>query len=517
MKTETVIFVEKIVGTFGAATGSAIGYAIGGSSGIIQGGLYGINAAFFLHNSLLAGKREKEINRIFMYAFQAICYAAQYYEFANALPGRCTIAPESLGCSTGKIFLSTFKFIFGFASLRAIYRSLDQYYHREQILKKWIIGKNKVQLVRKGSALESRVIDLSTKKVVQRTSIAKNIFTVKKIGEELKKTQVILRNFHNPTFAKPIHTWKFSGGRKEVHLLRDQHGLVFQVYNTYKKKFQQGGFAYSYKMSSNPDASRETQTCMDRFESLSDEELRKVCQEVKVHKIEKAEIPVKITRIPDVGFYHGRMSPFFLTFEPLSEKSRIDRRILLSHNYWGVTLIRNEGILDNHALIVIEGMRKGKYFMELTDFPGGEIRYEQVSRKKHKKEFNFNPEELNWEGRTSVNKRYRRQVEKMIRDIKQEKKIDDKLEEDDPRKLQLSRLGADSIFSNDGEESCFTWAKKKLRLVDIRFESFETDKLVSITMRHTYFPDEFEEDPYPKWRGLRRLGIPLSTENPKEI
>jgi hypothetical protein len=60
------------------------------------------------------------------------------------------------------------------------------------------------------------------------------------------------------------------------------------------------------------------------------------------------------------------------------KRSRLDDRVLLSKFNWWVTLVRNGGIMDNHAMLIIEGVadqdqfannvNNGDYFMFLAHF-----------------------------------------------------------------------------------------------------------------------------------------------------
>lgn len=164
---------------------------------------------------------------------------------------------------------------------------------------------------------------------------------------------------------------------------------------------------------------------------------------------------------------------YSLIFTPsLIFRSRINGYTEITRFGWAVTLLRAGGTscLGNHAEIIMEGMNeKSEYFMylaHLTQENGGNVKFEDDWATKN----------LSWIQRTQVWKVPKYKVENMIASIKADVK----------HPPVLSRWGSDSIFSNQGEESCFTWARKKMKEdLHIDLGTSSIGWLVTITSNYT--------------------------------
>jgi hypothetical protein len=63
---------------------------------------------------------------------------------------------------------------------------------------------------------------------------------------------------------------------------------------------------------------------------------------------------------------------------------------------------------------------------------------------------------------------------------------------------ELSKFGRDSWFSN-GEDSCFTWAREKLEMVDIHLGKSIFGKIVTRAKNYTALPETYLDQPvYPQ-------------------
>ena len=72
--------------------------------------------------------------------------------------------------------------------------------------------------------------------------------------------------------------------------------------------------------------------------------------------------------------------PYHCFFQPISQKSRIDKRIRVSCFKWAVTLVAYGSSLNNNlCAIIIEGMDVNKYFMHKVEYNRKEIVSEKIS------------------------------------------------------------------------------------------------------------------------------------------
>lgn len=158
---------------------------------------------------------------------------------------------------------------------------------------------------------------------------------------------------------------------------------------------------------------------------------------------------LKKFRITKVDKTHYKQKPFDIYLEPINYKSTFDDH-RVSPFVWGVTLITINGVCDNHVSIIIEGInKKCKYFMNRAALNGDqEVIYD-----------NIEPLQFKYIERTQVWMVRANKVKEMIREIIHEKNNPDLLN-------GFSRLGRDSFFSG-GKDSCFTWAREKIKKLDI--------------------------------------------------
>lgn len=149
---------------------------------------------------------------------------------------------------------------------------------------------------------------------------------------------------------------------------------------------------------------------------------------------------------------------------------------------WAVTLVcahgtqfsNRNGCSDpgNHAEIIIEGIENGEYFMKMAD-----LRLDE-SRTGQKILIEKFTNQLRYSGRSQVWLVEAEKVQQMIASIEAEK-------EHPP---VLNPLGSDSIFVNEGEESCFTWARKKLEILDIHLGHSRFGWVGTLTSFFTPYP-----------------------------
>jgi hypothetical protein len=174
-----------------------------------------------------------------------------------------------------------------------------------------------------------------------------------------------------------------------------------------------------------------------------------------------------------------------LEIEPLSAPSQLDKRTLVSHFTWAVTLITYNGLSKNHAQICFEGLKNGIYFCQLGHFTGDDVNIKDQNK-------------IKFTTRSEIWMRKSQEVQKVIDLIKQE--------EEDIKKGKLvisySKFGKRSFIKiNDefagGKPNCLDWAREKLALIDIELEENPTKKAIKEKAEYIVAVPEF----YTRKRG----------------
>lgn len=180
----------------------------------------------------------------------------------------------------------------------------------------------------------------------------------------------------------------------------------------------------------------------------------------------------KINAMIDLGTY-------CIELEPISGSTCIDSKVRVSKFIWAITLLIYKGgtskNLENHALFVVEGLNDG-YFQEVN-------------------ENNYFMNRVDYDGQRIVSTlmpgaflRYTKRSQVWLVTAEKAKEMLENIAAEIPNPPKFCRFGSDSIFSGDGEESCFTWTRKKLKIVDINLGKGVLGKLVTI-------PSLFAKDP----------------------
>ncbi len=183
-----------------------------------------------------------------------------------------------------------------------------------------------------------------------------------------------------------------------------------------------------------------------------------------------------------------------LVFKP---NSKLNNLLSIDQNNWATTLIC--AVNSNHAELVIEGVdENNNYFMKLAHFIG---KYSANSGQLDKNSYcGFNglgevklstiqPGSLRYDGKTQTWLKLKNKVEAMLKEIEKEQDMPNQ----NPRQFNI--LGRDSIFAqgklipNKAEsidsDSCFTWAREKLTMLDVNLPENKTAFLVSLTRKYT--------------------------------
>lgn len=170
-------------------------------------------------------------------------------------------------------------------------------------------------------------------------------------------------------------------------------------------------------------------------------------------------------------------------------RSKIDPTVFLSKYFSSVTLICASGSNSkesrinsgNHAELLIEEIRNGKYTLWLAHFFEDDTTLEssvEVVDITEKKPRYF--------GRTKAYLRPSKDVSLWLQEIKKEES-----REISPPKLD--RRGRDGLFVPEGYDSCFTWARDRLKRLKIDLGESIWGGIVTVTSSFTD-PDEFYEN-----------------------
>ncbi|CAF23423.1 unnamed protein product [Candidatus Protochlamydia amoebophila UWE25] len=160
---------------------------------------------------------------------------------------------------------------------------------------------------------------------------------------------------------------------------------------------------------------------------------------------------------------------FTVEIEPYNAPSQLDERVRVSSFQWAVTLITNNGILGNHALICFEGITEGNYFAKLGEFTGLRVRLNRDVKK------------VEFQTRSVIWMKQSEEVQKVI----------DIIDEEDRNRVVIpySYCGESSIMG--GNSNCLDWARKKLRLLDIQLEKSAFENLAALAKLYTKPPEYY--------------------------
>lgn len=195
--------------------------------------------------------------------------------------------------------------------------------------------------------------------------------------------------------------------------------------------------------------------------------------------------------------------PIFVEIEPKSLPSEIDDRMRVSKFTWAVTLVTYKGACGNHAQIIAEGINDGFYNSYSSESNNG---YSPAIGQKFTYLAHINPpiesklvqnNALKFGSRSEIWMRSAHQTKKMIQNIEEETKtassynfncwgIRSKIYKFDLQNFNLSAEKGDN---------CFTWAQKKLRIIDVNLEEKVTDYAAALVRNHTRKPEQYLEIP----------------------
>lgn len=322
---------------------------------------------------------------------------------------------------------------------------------RSEKIHEWKVNDKTVRLIKKRGELRYRILD-THKTVLLEDTFKTDGRSIEDCIDHLKRCEVVLNSQGVPTFILIIHTWESSEHELKVCEGPGEKQLTWLVFDKKTKE---------RKLVTDP------RVYIDHPCQCGNLLLWELRDELSTLSLEGVEFthfmkfwssPENIPEGPDV-----LEANFRFTFEGSKKSILNDDQVGIFN--WGVTLIRHNGIKNNHAILVIEGMRrKAKPFVYIADLlDENTVRIRPDFRGK-----------LRYHGKTETWVLHRSWVQGMI----------DSIENDDRKGVRFSRLGSDSVVGN-GAHSCITWARAKLRVVGINLISSPFDLLATRTTNYT--------------------------------
>lgn len=195
--------------------------------------------------------------------------------------------------------------------------------------------------------------------------------------------------------------------------------------------------------------------------------------------------------------------PLLIEIEPISASSRIDERVRVSKFTWAVTLITHEGSNGNHAKIIVEGLNDGFYSHENPHIKNentvknGEIfTYMAEFNPPIKSQIFLSNKKLKYDTRTEIWMVTSDKVKKMIESIEDESSLPEE------RQLfnywgirsKIYKFNPDDFWNFSGKvgDNCFTWAQRKLRILNIDLGKSRIDHVAALVKNYTKRKEEYK-------------------------
>lgn len=198
--------------------------------------------------------------------------------------------------------------------------------------------------------------------------------------------------------------------------------------------------------------------------------------------------------------------PLLIEIEPISISSVIDERVRVSKFTWAVTLVTHMGSEGNHARIIIEGINDG-FYNEETPRIGIAKKVDIGEKFIHLADYSpqiqsglLSPDALEYETRTEIWMRSSDKVKKMLEAITKEQYFPSYRRPFNfyGKTSKIYKLIWDkkwNIFSGKTGDNCFSWARDKLKMVDIDLEEGYLDLVVAMAKNYTRSKEEYKTLP----------------------
>lgn len=371
-----------------------------------------------------------------------------------------------------------------------------------QEIHNWVLNGKEVKVFLHNTELGYKIIDIGTNHVEREGLFEEDSYPIEQKISYLKKCIPVIYNDRPPSFSKPNIQCKWNTfdetGDVELHLIENQSKATWEVFN--KRLNLTHWIPFENIDVERPAIMEPFYVGIINHAEAQYDQLKYIKRRSLAGRVsmEDAKSFIRDCTVKSVS-----IEKKMVFLEPITALSRIDSTCIVTRFCWAVTLIcaepaegRNGKSDGCHAEIIIEGVRNGKYFMDMADLNG-----EGYARK-----HDFIEVELRFSQRTKIWEVSSAKVSTMIDEIKED-------EEKSP--LKFNRHGRDSLITSDeidnilsfdslliplnmtfrlftgnGGDSCITWAKRKLEILDIDLGRSPSRLIVTIPKYFTELDEE---------------------------
>lgn len=426
-------------------------------------------------------------------------------------------------------------------SIYAIARAFTTSLAMDNTVRRWVVNDREVRVFKESGELKLEVADLETKSIHEQVIVRDNSRTMQEYIDHYRQSELVLEEDGGFTFAKPLlqkHLIKtvdnsrprgrdsldpvqkcavFMGAYKVkyiinslrnfliqepcagsicgsslskpekdlkagywgiVTLLKGREKMIWQIFLKKTGKAKQISLSdmtlkefpnwFSAAPILDEKSSREYENFLSQSEYVSSEECLKFLKNYHCNVINKG---------------WGVEDKFVVELSPVvrSGNSYFNKYIQLSEANWIVALICTNGsnpLGGMHGAIVIEGIKDGRYFMQLAHLHQRK-RLKGESQTDNRGIISVrmleNPGELIYTERSRCWQTKNWKVELMLENIREQAK--------NPPILIFT--GSKSFWAKEGEDSCIRWALEKLEMLGIVFPPSVLDKFATITNLYT--------------------------------
>jgi hypothetical protein len=394
---------------------------------------------------------------------------------------------------------------------------------------RWIIDHREVFLLNETDQLVCYVWDKFTG-TGQKSPIDCGEYSLEQVAQSLTRSEPVLDGIGNVNFSRPkyITRQKWSFQNRQISLIQIGDLLLWELFDQTIKTKSRILVSNDLRYMTVYLGKWPSKRCIDFFQqhsaTVSDLQLGKFDNSFKdEHQVityfflrhidveERLDVLCDF-EVCEVKEENGEL--YSVTQKKVIATSRLDKSILVDRDKWAITFITagtsnsNPTTWGGHGVIVIEGLRQGKYFLDRADLIESGIRYIK----------NSSQENLKYGGKTETWLRDRFDVEQMIEAIQWEIRM----KEAGQKTTLFNIFGRDSIFStpqvtpgvnwdkvltetplDDGEfaaqplltpDNCATWAHEKLELADIKISKSKLRALITLPKTYTHSPSNYVGD-----------------------
>jgi len=386
---------------------------------------------------------------------------------------------------------------------------------------RWIVDHREVYLLNDGNKLTCYVLD-TTAGIGQQFPIECGEYPLPSVAQRLALSELALDQIGNVNFSVPksITHQRWNISDRQISLIQKHDHLVWELFDkTLMTKswipVTNDMSYFLYYLAHLPE-----QSVRDFFQqhSIALDTLKHGQYDQSINTEYKSITHFFLRHIPvqdrldllcdfivtDIKETNGQLRSVAL--KKITELSRLEKKVTIDRDRWAVTFITggtshsNPTTWGGHTVIVIEGVRKGRYFLDRADLIESGVRYME----------DFPPEKLKYRGKTETWSRLRVTTEKMIEVIQWETRM----QAMDQKPVLFNLFGRGSIFNptqltsgvnwdkclaetplDKGEfvaqplltpDNCATWASEKLDFAEIKIPPSMLKALITIPKTYTH-------------------------------